>query len=310
MQAIIQYSKFLILAVLSCSFLINWYSYETDVLQLTPSSYYMDDGVISSNSIWDAITSDFEIDTKPTSIQVKKEINKILADKEHFNSILQSAAPYLYYIRDQVKSRGLPAELALIPIIESEYNPYDKSNKGASGLWQLMTATAHDLGVKVKSGYDGRRNVISSTKAALAYFKDLGVYFRGNWYLAIAAYNCGQYTVKKAINKTGSESFWNLPLPKENRLYVPWLLAVAEIVKNPDKYGIELPHIEDKPYFAEVNVNKPIKLNSVSEETGINIDTLKKLNPDFTRGSSPDASIQTLLVPMQYMASFKNSFNI
>jgi membrane-bound lytic murein transglycosylase D len=101
------------------------------------------------------------------------------------------------------------------------------------------------------------------------------------------------------MNKTGSSSFWNLPLSKETKLYVPRLLAVAEIVKNPNKYGVELPHIDDKPFFKEVNVSKPIKLNTVSQKTGINIDTLNKLNPDFTRGSSPDASIKTLLIPTQ-----------
>lgn len=310
MQAILQYSKFFILAVLSYTLLFNWYSYETDVLQLTSSSYYMDDGVISSDSAWSSITKHFEIDTKPTSAQVKSEIKKILADKNHFNEILKSAAPYLYYIQDQVKSRGLPAELALIPIIESEYNPYDKSHKGATGLWQLMSATAHELGIIVKSNYDGRRNVVASTKAALAYFKDLGVLFKGNWYLAIAAYNCGQFTVKKAIKKTGSESFWNLPLPKETKLYVPKLLAVAEILKNPDKYGIELPHINDRPYFTEVNTSKPIQLNSISDKTGINIDTLKQLNPDFTRGSTPDHSIQTILIPTTNVSSFNRSFGV
>src|SRR5262249_6307926 len=147
------------------------------------------------------------------------------------------------------RARDLPAELALIPVIESEYNPNDRSNKGATGLWQLMRQTAHELGVVVQGGYDGRRNVLASTKAALAYFKDLGDLFNGNWYLAIAAYNCGQGRVQSAIRRTGSESFWNLPLPRDTKYYVPRLLAVAEIVKHPAKYGITLPQVQNKPYF-------------------------------------------------------------
>jgi len=309
MQAIIQYSKFIFLAVLTSSFFTQWYSYDIDVIHLPTSSYFSDEGVTTTHSIWETLTNQFKLDTKSTSPQVQTEIKKLLADKKHFNDVLKSAAPYLYYIHNQVVSRGLPAELALIPIIESEYNPYDVSNKGASGLWQFMKVTARELGIKIKSGYDGRRNVIASTKAALAYFKDLGVFFGGNWYLAIAAYNCGQFTVKKAMHKSGSQSFWNLKLPIETKLYVPRLLAVAEIVKNPAKYGIELPHIDDKPFFAEVNVNKPIKLNDISSQTGINIDTLKSLNPDFTRGSAPDISIKTVLIPAHSITNFKNSLN-
>src|SRR5262249_50075837 len=150
---------------------------------------------------------------------------RILADQEHFYKILKSAVPYIYYIHKQTQASGLPAELALIPFIESEFNPNDLSNKGALGLWQLMSGTARDLGVKIRSGYDGRRNVITSTNAALAYFKDLGKLFKGNWYLAIAAYNCGEGRVQSSIKRTGHRNFWELPLPQETKYYVPRLLA-------------------------------------------------------------------------------------
>jgi len=169
MQLIIQYSKYLFLAVLSSSLLISWYSYETDAMHLTTSSYYIDEDVRASRSIWETMTNQFALDTKSSTPQVRAEIKKILADKKHFNEILKSASPYIYYIHKEISARGLPVELALIPIIESEYNPYDISHKGASGLWQLMKTTAHELGVKVKSDYDGRRNVIASTKAAVLF---------------------------------------------------------------------------------------------------------------------------------------------
>lgn len=284
------------MAALTCTLLFNWYQSETEIFHLSPT--VVSDGGYVSNSVWDAIRGEFQLDNRAQSPQVKAEIRKLLADQGQLYDILKAAGPYIYFIHQQTESRGLPSELALIPVIESEYNPNDKSNKGASGLWQLMSQTAHELGVNVKSGYDGRKNVIASTKAALAYFKDLGVYFNGNWYLAIAAYNCGQGKVQNAIKKTGTNSFWSLPLPKETKYYVPKLLAVAEIVKNPDKYGVQLPPIADTPYFTEVKVDKPVKLDSIAKSSGVSIDTLNKLNPDLARGQQPANTTTSLLVPV------------
>jgi membrane-bound lytic murein transglycosylase D len=148
--------------------------------------------------------------------------------------------------------RNLPSELALIPFIESEFNSNNRSKKGAAGLWQLMKETAHLFGVKIKSGYDGRRNLIVSTKAALTYFEDLGNNFKGNWYLAIAAYNSGQFRVESAVRRAGSHNFWDLKkLPRETKEYVPKLLAVAEIVQNPEKYGVHLPQVNNEPRFTQ-----------------------------------------------------------
>src|SRR5690606_12639907 len=150
-------------------------------------------------------------------------------------------------------------------------------DKGALGLWQLMPVTAKELGVKDRTGYDGRRNVVASTNGALAYFKDLGGEFRNNWYLAIAAYNCGQGKVDSLVRRTGSNSFWSLPLPTETRYYVPRLMAIAEIVKNPAKYGITLPPVSNKPYFSVFKVNKAVSLSTLAEKNDISLETLTKL---------------------------------
>jgi membrane-bound lytic murein transglycosylase D len=201
----------------------------------------------------------------------------------------------------------LPAELALIPAIESEFNPNDFSNKGATGLWQLMPQTAHELGIKVKSNYDGRRNVIASTNAALAYFRDLGVYFKQNWYLAIAAYNCGQGKVDSAMHRAGSRNFWNLKLPHETRAYIPKLLAIAAIIQNPEKYGIRLPHIHNKPYFSAIQSKQAVSLTSVAKSTGVSMDTLYALNPDYKHGPAPSyKSVYTLLVPVKYASALRS----
>lgn len=339
MQLIINVSKFLILAVLSCSLLIAWDDSNTDTTSL--GSTYTDksssaeqvdslwtnvnriftpdqkeppqiqadarnsgtpdtakaQSIEPGNSIWDSMGHEFKLDHQAQSAQVQAEIRKFQADRSGFYHMLQSAGPYIYYIHQQTQARGLPAEIALIPAIESEFNPNDHSNKGATGLWQLMPETAHDLGVKIKSGYDGRRDVVASTKAALAYFNDLNNNFKGNWYLAIAAYNCGPVKIQSAERRTGSHSFWNLPLPQETKHYVPKLLAVAAMVKDPKKYGVQLPPVMDKPYFVELKVKKAVNLAQVAKSTGVSIKTLNTLNPDYNHGITPKKGAYTLLIP-------------
>ncbi len=302
MQLITNLSKFLILVVLSLSLIFVWdTNNNVDISTLGSSATNTDENANmhpAANSVWNSISRGFTLDHKTQTSQVQAEIRKLLADQNKLYQILQAATPYIYFIHQQTRARGLPAELALIPFIESEFNPNDHSNKGATGLWQLMSGTAHELGVSVKSGYDGRRNVVASTQAALAYFKDLGNFFNGNWYLAIAAYNCGQGKVQSAERRTGSKSFWNLPLPKETKVYVPKLLAVAAIIENPKKYGVQLPQVNDKPYFAALKVKQSVNLTQVAKSTGINIKTLQTLNPDYKSGAVPPKSKSTLLVPV------------
>jgi len=291
--------------MLSWALLIGWYGNHSSFTGVGPTT--TDDIIPASgptaNSIWRSLTSEFVLDHRAQSSQVKAEIRKLLADQDKLYQILKAAGPYIYFIHKQTKARGLPGELALIPVIESEFNPNDRSKKGATGLWQLMPGTAKELGVKVKSGYDGRRNVVASTKAALAYFKDLGVMFKDNWYLAIAAYNCGQGRVLSAKRHAGSNSFWNLSLPQETKFYVPKLLAVAAIVKNPEKYGIELPPIDNEPYFATLEVTKPVNLTEVAKFSGISVKTLHTLNPDYKTAAGvatgPKKEAKTLLVPIE-----------
>lgn len=247
-------------------------------------------------SVWGSIGPELKLDHKVQSLQVKKEIRRLLSDPSEFHRILNAAAPYIHYIYTQTKTRGLPAELALIPYIESEFNPNDRSNKGAMGLWQLMPGTARELGVKIKAGYDGRRNVIASTKAALLYFRDLGKNFKGNWYLAIAAYNCGQVRVESAIRRAGIKDVWNLSVPRDTKFYVPRLLALAEIIKHPEKYGVKLPTVVNTPYFTQLTLQKASTLDQVAKSAGINVKLLQKLNPDFKQGKIPITN--PLLVPV------------
>lgn len=320
MQSIIDFSKYVVLALLSITFLAVWYSnnntliselsaINTQATMNSPSaaeknySQPADVGAFrdffSSDSVWHNISDSLTLDHKENTAAVKKEIRKILAEKDKLNSILKDAGPYIYYIYAETEARKLPAEIALIPIIESEFNPNDHSTKGAAGLWQLMPQTAHELGIAIKAGYDGRRNVIASTKAALAYFKDLGILFKNNWYLAIAAYDCGQGKVASAIRHAGSRNFWDLHLPKETTLYVPKLLAIAAILKNPEKYGVHLPKLTNQPYFSQLKTNTPFNLAQIAKKSGVSVEILNRLNPDYKNGKSPKKGPYTLLVPIE-----------
>lgn len=309
MHLLTNLSKLLIFAVLVCSLLLVWDGGDVAITNVAYTNANESANANSDNSIWSSMSREFKLDHKTQSARVQAEIRKLLADQGKLYNILRAAGPYIYFIHQQTKARGLPAEIALIPVIESEFNPNDHSKKGATGLWQLMRGTAHELGVKVKSNYDGRRDVVASTKAALAYFNDLGNDFNGNWYLAIAAYNCGQGKIASVIRRTGSNSFWNLPLPQETKIYVPKLLAVAAIVKNPKKYGVKLPPITNKPYFTEVKANKPINLTQVAKSSGVSEKTLHTLNPDYNHGVVPKKGAYTLLVPINKVPAIKANLN-
>src|SRR5262249_6023944 len=144
-----------------------------------------------------------------------------------------------------------------------------------------------------------------------AYLKDLGEYFDGDWYLALAAYNCGQGKVKSALRRAGSQSFWNLHLPHETKVYVPKLLAVSAIVKDPKKYGVHLPPVTNKPYFAELEVKKSVSLNQVAKSSGISIETLHKLNPDYKKqGKVVKEGANRLLVPISKVPAVKSQLPI
>jgi membrane-bound lytic murein transglycosylase D len=332
MQLLMNNSKYLILVALSFVFLLVFYGANTNVTSLGSIENYNNSGILISNAlslehnvvptvksgtqaaapvktIWSGIRSELSLNHYVQSAEVKNEIRKLLADRKKLFEILESSGPYIYFIHKKTHENKLPAELALIPAIESEFNPRDHSNKGATGLWQLMPGTAHDLGLEVKSNYDGRRNVVDSTNAALSYFSDLNKYYKGNWSLAIAAYNSGQGKVDTAIRRAGSRNFWNLKLPHETKIYLPKLLAVAEIIKNPEKYRIQLPQINNEPYFEQVKLKKSVNLSHISKSTGISMDSLHNLNPDFKNAVVSKKNSYTLLVPVEYSHSIKTLYS-
>lgn len=251
--------------------------------------------LVQHDNVWQNIIRNFRLDHRAQSARVQAEIRKLLAEKGKFNKILQAATPYINYIYLQTKHSGLPSEIALLPFIESEFNPNDYSNTGALGLWQFMPATARLLHIPIKGNYDGRRNLITSTHGAMLYFKDLGKYFKGNWLLAIAAYNCGQGRISQATRRAGSTNFWNLAVPLETKYYVPRLLAVAEIISHPNKYHIQLPKVTSTSFFTTLKVKTSLSLSTFAKKNGYSFQTLSQLNPDYKKTIIPKGT--TLLVP-------------
>ena len=211
------------------------------------------------------------------------------------------ASLWLYYIVGQLEERNMPRELALLPVIESAFEPYAYSRASASGLWQFISDTGRRFGLKQDWWYDGRRDPIAATSAALDYLQALHEEFNGDWLLAIAAYNCGELMVSRAIERNERRGlptdFWHLRLPAETRSYVPELLAMRRLVANPERYGLEFSPIPDRPYFVEVATGGPVALKVVAEITGVSVDDLYDLNPGFHQWATDPNGPFRILVP-------------
>jgi membrane-bound lytic murein transglycosylase D len=202
-------------------------------------------------------------------------------------------------------------ELALLPFVESAYDPFAYSHGRASGLWQFIPGTGKMYGMHQNWWYDGRRDVLVSTKGALDYLSYLSKRFDGNWLHALASYNSGSGRVSKAIKrnkkKGKAHDFWSLKLPKETRAYVPKLLALAKIVKSPESYNITLPVIPDAPYFDVVSTGGQIDLAQAASLAGIDIKELYKLNPGFNQWASAPMGPHRLLIPIGNAEQFEKA---
>lgn len=265
-----------------------------------------------SQDIWQQIAKDFTLSEYEDTPEVQKQIRWYQQHSKSLTEITERAAPYLYYIHQQVREKGLPGELVLLPIIESAYNPFAYS-QGASGLWQLMPQTGSRLGVKQNASFDGRRDIVSSTQAALNYLGYLDNMFDNNWLLAIAAYNSGPGTVLNADKANrgdhGDTEFWSLRLPEITKQYVPRLLAVAAIVSNPEKYGIRLPDVPNEPYFAKVDVSDPIALSKVAKLSDMPANDIYNLNAGYKQKQVASNTPKHLLIPVEKVQTFKQNMD-
>lgn len=264
----------------------------------------------SAPNVWDVLRSQLILNHDVTQAAVQEQLRWLIAHPSYLQKLARSE-PYIYHIITEVKKRRLPGELALLPMIESAYDPFAYSGAGAAGLWQLMPGTGTNLGLKQDWWYDGRRSIRPSTDAALNYLTYLNKYFNGNWILAIAAYDSGEGTVSRAIKNSGQSNrsirFWSLPLPSETKTYVPRLLALAEIIKYPQRYRVVLPDIPHVPYFEEVNIGSQIDLNHAAKMAGISYSDLIKLNPGYNRWATAPNQPFKLLIPASKVDAFNRN---
>ncbi len=265
----------------------------------------------SRDQFWPELRSSFHLDHYTYNYMVRQQIGWFQNHPKWLNRTLTNAAPYMYYVYSQVVKRNLPGELVLLPVIESAYDPFAYSDRGAAGLWQLMPGTATGYGIKEDWWYDGRRDIYASTNAALDYLSYLQNFFNGNWLYTLAAYNAGQGTVQNAINynaeRDRNTTFWSLPLPSATISYVPQLLALAAIIEDPHEYGINLPSLKDGPYFAEVNIGKQINLTTAARMADISVHELYKLNPGYNRWATDPNGPSLLLLPVDKIDQFKTN---
>ncbi|TBU84793.1 LysM peptidoglycan-binding domain-containing protein [Phytopseudomonas dryadis] len=212
----------------------------------------------------------------------------------------ERSSPYIHYIVERLEERNMPMELALLPMIESAYNPFAYSSADAVGLWQFIPSTGRHFNLRQTNWYDGRRDVTASTQAAMNYLARLHAMFNGDWLLALAAYNAGEGRVSRAIERNQKlglpTDYWNLSLPQETQNYVPKLLALSQVVMAPEAYGVSLDPIANEPYFEEVELKQRMDLSRIAALAELDEDELYQLNPAFKKRITFDGPSH-LLVP-------------
>ena len=234
--------------------------------------------------------------------QVDVQLKWFADHPDYMDRVFTRSSRYIWFIMDEINKRGMPPDIALLPIVESAYDPFAYSHGRAAGLWQFIPGTARRFGVRQNWWYDGRRDVVDSTRAALDYLQYLHKEFDGDWELAIAGYNSGEGNVRRAIRRNKSAGkptdFWHLKLPRETRAYVPKLLALSKLIADPQAYGLQLPELEDQPYFTTVAIGGQIDLAMLAELADEGIDEIYALNPGFNRWATDPDGPHRAVVPV------------
>ncbi len=224
---------------------------------------------------------------------------------------LRRARVYLPYFKQEMKKHGIPEDLAYLPLIESGFNPYAYSYAHASGIWQFIPSTARMYGMRVGYWIDERRDLVKSTRGAITYLKKLHNDF-DDWYLALASYNCGENRTSRAIRKAGgSRNFWDLSLPRQTMNYVPQFIASLVLAKNPQCFGYTAASGSGMLRLDSVHVNTSITLETIAASTGLDVDTLKKLNPHIRKGTiPPNVEDVTVYLPEGKGSGFREYYAI
>ncbi|WP_179403224.1 transglycosylase SLT domain-containing protein [Burkholderia guangdongensis] len=229
---------------------------------------------------------------------------------DYVQRMTERSQKYLYHIVEELEARHMPTELALLPFIESAYNPQALSVAKAAGMWQFVPGTGRTYNLRQNMWQDERRDVLASTSAALDYLSRLHDMF-GDWYLALAAYNWGEGNVQRAIARNQAAGlptdYQSLRLPSETRNYVPKLQAVKNLIAHPQQYGLTLPDIPNHPYFVTVTTSHDIDVNVAAQLANLSLDEFKSLNPSFKKPVILGATDPQILLPFDNASAFEKN---
>ena len=277
----------------------------TQLAGLTPAQYA---------DLFDRMRAGFRLPDESEHHAVEDQLRWYANNPDYLQRSFSRADLYLYYIVTELERRNMPLELALLPVVESAFEPYAYSRARASGLWQFIPGTGSLYGLRQDWWYDGRRDIVESTRAALDYLQSLHDEFGGDWLLAIAAYNCGEALVERAVavNRAAGRTvdFWSLWLPSETRAYVPKLLAMKRLVLNPEVYGLAFSPIPNQPYFARVLIKSQVSMKLAAEIAGVSSDELYELNPAYHRWATDPLGPQYLLLPVDAAEVFAQNMEL
>jgi len=269
---------------------------------LPTDRHFWDALALEPQDAWSRLRASLQWQEGIEEPRVQQWIDHYRKSPHNIVEITERARPWLAWIVEQVEERGLPGEIALIPFVESSFDPTARSHRGAAGLWQFMPGTGDALGLRRARGYDGRLDVVASTRAALDYIElQADQWYEGDLELSLAAYNAGAGTVNRARRNALAQGkagdYWSLSLPRETMNYVPKLKAIAAIINDPDQYRVALPEIEDAPAFAKIPVQRPLGLDEAARLSGASRGELAELNPALSNGTAHPSHARVLLVP-------------
>jgi membrane-bound lytic murein transglycosylase D len=258
--------------------------------------------------LWQRLRSNYTIPAL-TGARVRKWEQYYAERPDYVARMTERGGRYLYHIAEELQKRNMPMDFALLPFVESAFNPQAMSVARAAGMWQFMPATGRVFSLKQNAFRDDRRDVLASTRAALDYLEKLGVMFNGDWHLALAAYNWGEGNVKRALQRkrdknaaTVYESLRGMPI--ETRDYVPKLQAVKNIVARPEAYGLTLPPLENHPYFLSVSIERDIDVELAARLAGMPLEEFQQLNPQMNRPVIFAAGTPQVLLPYENANAF------
>lgn len=259
------------------------------------------------DNLVDRIRSGFAMPDMPRS-RIKPFIKRFSSNPDYLNRVFARGGPYLHHIVEEIEARGLPMELALLPIVESAYNPQATSHAKAAGLWQFIPSTGRIYQLSQDWWMDERRDVIESTRAALDYLEKIYALHGNDWFLALASYNWGEGAVSRAIrrNKAAGKptDYLNLRMPRETRNYVPQLIALRDILESPQDFGLTLPYVENRPYFALIDKNQSIDLKLAAELAELDQEEFQALNPHLRRPVIEVSRTNRIVLPIENVDRF------